>query len=292
MKQSNNGVGKRYLRKVLAGITAICFTVSVNSFSTPSFVNSINNTQNTKNFNHAKIFPMQLRATGPLQLKTNVLMAYAKEADLYSGYEAYVKSDETTETTTSTTTTTTSTTTTTTASTTTETTSVYSAEEIENSASNEIIVEETVVEEFVVPQEEPSYIIEESPAVVEENAYSEELTATVEETTQPTTTASTWTGPVLTARLGTVQGPSGKETYYNLNMWGVIKIMKDLGYDYEFWAREDGVKMYGEYVMCAANLNVHPRGSLVETSLGTAIVCDTGGFASYNTTQIDIAVTW
>ena len=44
--------------------------------------------------------------------------------------------------------------------------------------------------------------------------------------------------------------------------------------------------------MCAANLNVHPRGSLVETSMGTAIVCDTGGFAYSNSTQLDIATTW
>ena len=44
--------------------------------------------------------------------------------------------------------------------------------------------------------------------------------------------------------------------------------------------------------MCAANLDVHPRGSLVETSLGTAIVVDTGGFADSNPNQIDIAVNW
>ena len=32
--------------------------------------------------------------------------------------------------------------------------------------------------------------------------------------------------------------------------------------------------------------------SLVESSLGTCIVCDTGGFASGNSQQLDIAVTW
>ena len=50
--------------------------------------------------------------------------------------------------------------------------------------------------------------------------------------------------------------------------------------------------MLGDYIMCAANLRVHPRGSLVESSLGTCIVCDTGGFASRNSNQLDIAVTW
>ena len=102
----------------------------------------------------------------------------------------------------------------------------------------------------------------------------------------------TWNGPVLNSYAGTVQGPSGKETFYNLPMGGVVSIMQSLGYNYSYWVREDGAKMYGDYIMCAANLNVHPRGSLVETSMGTAIVCDTGGFAYSNSTQLDIATTW
>ena len=35
-------------------------------------------------------------------------------------------------------------------------------------------------------------------------------------------------GRKLTRRLGTILGPSGKETYYNLNMGGVINIMRRL----------------------------------------------------------------
>lgn len=104
-----------------------------------------------------------------------------------------------------------------------------------------------------------------------------------------------WRGPVLTARAGTVTGPSGKETYYNLNMSGVVRIMRGLGYsesEFPYWIRSDGVKMFGSYVMCACNLSVHPRGSLVETSLGTGICVDTGGFAKHNPTQIDIATSW
>jgi uncharacterized protein YraI len=107
-----------------------------------------------------------------------------------------------------------------------------------------------------------------------------------------TTASSTWTGPVLTKSAGTVQGPSGKETYYNLNMSGVVSIMRSMGNTDAYWVREDGVKMLGNYIMCAANLSVHPRGSLVESSLGTCIVCDTGSFASSNPNQLDIAVTW
>lgn len=103
---------------------------------------------------------------------------------------------------------------------------------------------------------------------------------------------SSWDGPVLNRRNGTVQGPSGKETYYNLNMSKIVEIMHSKGYEGEYWVREDGCKMLGDYIMCAANLNVHPRGSLVESSLGTCIVADTGGFASSNPYQLDIAVTW
>lgn len=107
--------------------------------------------------------------------------------------------------------------------------------------------------------------------------------------------STVWTGPVLTAQAGTIQGPSGKETYYNLPMQGVVRTMRGLGYDavnWHYWIRSDGVKMFGSYVMCACNLSVHPRGSLVETSLGTGICVDTGGFAKHNPYQIDIATNW
>lgn len=119
-----------------------------------------------------------------------------------------------------------------------------------------------------------------------------ETTEEAEEETESITDENNWNGPVLNPNDGVVEGPSGKETYYNLDMTGVVSIMQDCGYSYEYWVREDGVKMYGDYVMCAANLNVYSRGSLVESSLGTAIVCDTGGFAESNPNQLDIAVTW
>lgn len=106
---------------------------------------------------------------------------------------------------------------------------------------------------------------------------------------------SVWRGPVLTARAGTIQGPSGKETYYNLPMQGVVRIMRGLGFsesEFPYWIRSDGVKMFGSYVMCACNLSLRPKGTLVETSLGTGICVDTGGFAKHNPTQIDIATSW
>lgn len=99
-------------------------------------------------------------------------------------------------------------------------------------------------------------------------------------------------GPKLTKSKGVNQGPSGRETYYNLSMNGVINTMRRMGNNGKYWVRDDGVKMLGKYVMIAANLNIRPRGSLVLTSLGMGIVCDTGGFASKNPTQIDIATSW
>lgn len=99
----------------------------------------------------------------------------------------------------------------------------------------------------------------------------------------------------ITPKGGVHQGPSGKETYYNLPMGGVVKIMRQAGFDEEnwpYWEREDGCKMLGDYIMVAADLSIRPRGSLVETSIGTGIVCDTGDFIHSNPTQLDIAVTW
>lgn len=99
----------------------------------------------------------------------------------------------------------------------------------------------------------------------------------------------------LTAAKGVHYGPSGKETYYNLNMSGCISIMRGLGYsenEYPVWTDSRNVKYFGNYIMVAADLNTRPKGTLVKTSLGTGIVVDTGSFASVDPTQIDIACNW
>lgn len=120
---------------------------------------------------------------------------------------------------------------------------------------------------------------------------------TTEATTIPTTTApvNDWTGEILSKSKGVVNGPSGKESYYNLNMNSVIRVMRNAGYseeEYPYWIREDGIKMLGNYVIVAANYEIRPRGTIIQSSLGYAIVCDTGSFAKRNPTQIDVAVTW
>ncbi|MBQ1305127.1 MAG: hypothetical protein IIY44_01860 [Erysipelotrichales bacterium] len=104
-----------------------------------------------------------------------------------------------------------------------------------------------------------------------------------------------YSGNVLNPVIGTINGPNGKETYYNLPMDLIVDIMRGMGFseeEYPYWIRKDGVKMLGDYVMVAADLHIRPRGSTIETSLGTGLVCDTGGFALRNPTQIDIAVDW
>lgn len=111
-------------------------------------------------------------------------------------------------------------------------------------------------------------------------------------TTSTTETTSTYTGSVLTAESGVNNGPSGLETYYNLDMNSVVSALRSSGYDGWYWVRSDGCKMFGNYVMIAADYGVYPYGSIVETSLGEGIVCDTGSFATGNSTQIDIAVDW
>ena len=104
--------------------------------------------------------------------------------------------------------------------------------------------------------------------------------------------SSSWNGTRLSRSNGSVNGPSGKETYYNLPMGGVVNILKGAGVPGDYWVRSDGVKMYGSYVLIAADQSIRPLGSLVETSLGMGIVGDTGTFIYSNHTQIDIAVTW
>jgi hypothetical protein len=101
--------------------------------------------------------------------------------------------------------------------------------------------------------------------------------------------------PHLTKSGGVFAGPSGKETYYNLPMGTVISNMRAMGYtveEYPYWVRQDGAKMLGDYVMCAANLSTRPKGTILETSLGKAIVVDTGGFVKSNPNALDMATDW
>lgn len=91
---------------------------------------------------------------------------------------------------------------------------------------------------------------------------------------------------------GVFYGPSGKESYYNMDMSHVVELMQAAGYDMRYWIRRDGVKMLGDYVMVAADLSIRPKGTVLDTSLGRAIVCDTGEFIYKDRYALDVAVAW
>lgn len=188
-----------------------------------------------------------------------------------------------------------------------------SIEEVENDSKNNLSPAERkeLFNKPIVPGEELILEDKEETVNIEEyvqNYYDDNLNATNISTSEIETEAEealsniieentqSHEGQVLTAKNGTVNGPSGgKETYYALNMSKVVSNMREQGFDeenYPYWVREDGVKMIGDYVMVAANLDVHPRGSLVPTTLGVGIVCDTGDFAKTNKLQLDIATNW
>ncbi len=88
------------------------------------------------------------------------------------------------------------------------------------------------------------------------------------------------------------QEEAKRQEQLKTNWNGPVPIMRGMGNNDPYWVREDGVKMLGDYVMVAAHLGLHPRGSIVDSSLGKAIVCDTGGFAHSNPNQLDIATAW
>jgi uncharacterized protein YabE (DUF348 family) len=86
------------------------------------------------------------------------------------------------------------------------------------------------------------------------------------------------------------KGTSHRETYYDLNM---SVVMQSCGQGGHYSVRPDGAKVDAQgYIIVAANFSRYPKCSLVETSLGTAKVYDTGGFASRYPDGFDLATDW
>lgn len=104
---------------------------------------------------------------------------------------------------------------------------------------------------------------------------------------------SKWDANYLTAAVGGIKyfGSDGrltKETWCDLDPTNLARLMRKQGIDLDFWIREDGVYMYGDYVMVAADIPhmdgtqqaaEYRKGDLVETSLGTGMVVDLCGMA-------------
>lgn len=113
--------------------------------------------------------------------------------------------------------------------------------------------------------------------------------------TESQTVEYVWNGPTWDTYKGlNMHGPSGPETGYNLPMEGVVYLMRQAGYteeEWPYWVREDGLKMFGDYVMVGAYLPLRPKGTVIPTSRGMGIVVDTGYFA-YGPYQLDLAFAW
>ena len=103
------------------------------------------------------------------------------------------------------------------------------------------------------------------------------------------TVIATLIATVLTARAGTIDYQGHKETWYDLDMSRVVKRAQNMGIPADYWVREDGVKMFGPWVIVAAHQS-KIRYTRLQTSLGEGIILD------YHTTDdpdlYDIATDW
>lgn len=86
------------------------------------------------------------------------------------------------------------------------------------------------------------------------------------------------------------KGVSHRETYYDLNMGTALQ---SCGQGGRYSVRPDGAKVDAQgYIIIAASYANYPKCSLVETSLGTGKVYDTGGFTARFPYGFDLATDW
>lgn len=96
---------------------------------------------------------------------------------------------------------------------------------------------------------------------------------------------------MLTAKAGKIHNPETgfTESWYDLPMEKVVSRAQNMGIPAELWIREDGVKMFGPWVIVAAHPSV-TRYSRIQTSLGEGIVLDR--HTCSDPQLIDIATDW
>jgi hypothetical protein len=94
---------------------------------------------------------------------------------------------------------------------------------------------------------------------------------------------------ILTAKLGTIEYQGHTETWYDLPMSKVVANAQEAGIPCEYWIRDDGVKMFGEWVIVASHPSA-PKYSFVDTSLGLGIILDRHEMPDKN--LYDIATDW
>ena len=99
-------------------------------------------------------------------------------------------------------------------------------------------------------------------------------------------------GVMLTARMGVLHNAETgfTETWYNLPMQKVVDRAASQGLSGDYWERADNMKMYGKYIIVAADWTLHPYGTEIETSRGLGLVLDT--HTAKDRALVDIATTW
>ena len=147
-------------------------------------------------------------------------------------------------------------------------------------------VKPAVYDEMVVPEAEEE-VVEEPVVETQEyvqNVNTQSYGQSYSQSQQSYSYNTGGSNGVLTQSGGVNYYNGNKETYYNLDMSGVISNAQNMGIQGNYWVRDDGVKMYGDYVIVASQ---HDKGSIIETSLGTGIVLD---YCPAGT--IDVATAW
>ena len=95
---------------------------------------------------------------------------------------------------------------------------------------------------------------------------------------------------VLTAQMGTINYNGHRETWYDLKMDRVVKRANAYyGIKDVYEVREDGVKTYNGFVICAVHKSV-PYGTLIDTSKGVGIALDY--HTMKDSSAVDIATDW
>ena len=94
---------------------------------------------------------------------------------------------------------------------------------------------------------------------------------------------------ILAAKAGRITFNGHTETWYDLPMTKVVQQAQQVGIPCEYWVRDDGVKMFGPWVIVAAHSS-KIRYSRIQTSLGEGIILDTHEMPE--TELYDIATDW
>ena len=89
-------------------------------------------------------------------------------------------------------------------------------------------------------------------------------------------------------------GPNGLESYYCLDVDTYVSNMRASGFseeEYPYWIDEAGFQKLGQYIMCAANHELYPLGTLINGEFGTYVVVDYWG-GEHDPNYVEIYTDW